>query len=335
MQNLTVRLCADPVSRLAIGETLLLPPLSICEDEAHIALPALSKDAQTRALAVIREMVTSLATENNNSDWWYLPVAEVQPSMSVLLDAVELQFRLQALAERVRCGTFVLTVQNARVARYLFKCGLGFRVIARRHDRTKWAVDRFKDRYRRYVNAALWAIEHVQRVNVFKSMPPLPKVVDTLFITRLEAELEEPDDTLLRQPWCDRYLGELIEEGRRRGPCVVLGRCGGNAERLARLAARYDRFVLRTLYQVLGMNDVFKAIFRALRLRLRVPVEDGLFQLVRDESRNHVRAVADCLLVEKAVLNVSARCAGKRIVCMQANSVWEPAVVRAGRKEIP
>ena len=57
--------------------------------------------------------------------------------------------------------------------------------------------------------------------------------------------------------------------------------------------------------------------------------------VVLSESRNHVRALADWLLVECAVRNLLKHTAPRQIVCMQENSNWEFAVVNAARAVRP
>jgi len=331
--SITIRLCAGKKPILGKDEIVLLSPLVYDDTDFSLSLPPISERVRQEYLACIKKTIGGLAEVNSNQDWWYLPVSELQPIMSTMLIALELEARIKELIKISKNTNFILSVPNALVARYLMETNLGCFVTASIYDKLIWAVDNFKNIYRRYLNTIIWGIEHVLHIMTSENGKPFSKNIKTLFVTRFETDLESPNNDIYNSLWSDRYLGDLIEEGQIRGKIMVLGRCGGNPEKIAKFTSSYYRFPLRTIYQMLGFSDIATSLVRALRLKLISPNSSPLNKLIIIESRNHVRAVADCLLVELATDNLLKQTKPEQIICMQENSVWEHAIVRAAKKK--
>lgn len=334
-RSVTVRLEAD-AGPLRPGEVRLLEPLSNVEpSSASMTLPAVDADIGEAAIQSIFDLHRELADSNSDPTWWYLPVAEWQPNMSVLPAALDLAARLETLV-RLREGRFVLTVAQPLVARYLeayFAGRSDVQIVADRTTRVRWALRGVKAAVLRYVNAALWLVDNariVLAVRRARARPALPARVHTLFVSRIEAGFAPPADGV----WRDAYLGALPEEGRARtGSVALLLRNGGDPARQARAVAGFAAFPVILVVELLSLSDLWHCLRRALRLRLAVSARPGpLARVALAESRGHVRAVADWVAVERAASSLLGFMTVGQVVGMQENSGWELAIASAASR---
>jgi len=328
----SVRLEARTKPLRSNEQRLTLPFTAAKGPEQQQALPRISPLARAEGHRRLMALIEDLAKLNPNPDWWYLPVSEFQPVMSRVLDAVELQAHLRTLFEQPLAGEarFVLTVSDPFIAQYLMRtCN----AQADWRDQLTWAAERARTPLRRLVNSALWLWEHLRaRRSVEAAGIPSSSQADTLFVSRFEADLTRGLPSLGR--WHDRYLGDLPLEAAGRGTVALVGRCGAAEGPIAHNVGRFQAFPVSTMLQWLTKPDLLRIICRARRLRLR---GDGtaLHRLAVAESRNHIRAVADCLVVQCAIEKLLPSVRPRRIICMQENSVWEHAVVMAARRQAP
>lgn len=337
-EDITIRICSAKSSDLRNGEMRLCPPLSVRTNPEAMEFPAIPPKDQQRLLNRVLDILAGMAITNKNQDWWYLPISEVQPNMSAILPILETEAHIKALLKSGVKGRFLLMINDSMIAHYLLSLMEsipGLEVVASTADRLRWGFDRAKNPVRRLLNTILWGREHLQKISDI-TLRQFPKSVHTLFVSRFEADLENPDKGFHKSPWSDRYLGELVEQGfQKTNDVLLMGRCGGDAQAIGNMAKNYERFGVCTVHQLLGKIDILNCLWRAWKLRLACSSTDPLARILMAESRNHVRAVADCILVELAVKNLLVQTTPKQIVCMQENSVWEHAVVRASREKSP
>lgn len=317
------------------GEIRLLPPLSVGHD-GGLELPPVANDIAERAIASIHDFHRALADANNDALWWYLPLSEWQPFMSVLPAAVDLAARIATLASRGCKGRYVIRVADATTTYYLmerFRNHTSIAVSADIADRAFWIMDRAKGIPRRWFNSLAWLWENLRAVNTNREDVSVPATLDTLLISRLEAA----PIAKLSDHWEDLYLGDLPDEAQRRtGSAALLLRTAGNSKKQSQQGAAFRDFPIITVGSLLRPRNVLAILFRALRFRVKTGhAEPVLGRAARREARNHVRAIADWLLIEVAVERLLSQCKPRQIICMQENSGWEHAVVRAARRQRP
>ena len=335
---ITVRLQAVESSPRP-GEVRLVPPLSVGPlHSGDRELPSVAPPVGMQAIEAVHDLRRNLSKANADPVWWYLPVAEWQPFMSSLPAAQECGARLETLAMSSQ-GEFLLAVPDAVVADYLFRYfnhSPAVQIVASWRSRLTWALDRAKDPIRRIVNAAAWLIENgraVAAVRRLRRRRNPTKQVDTLFVSRLERNSQVDAGG----KWIDRYLGSMPEDGwLRMASVALLLRCGGAAPIQSADVARFGRFPVSTIFDWLTLSDVAGAMWSAWRFRLQTgPGVSALAKPAATESRKHVRALADWLLLERAAINCLHAFSPRLIVCMQENSNWEYAIVRAAQAVVP
>jgi hypothetical protein len=321
------------------GERRLTAPLSDPAHSGELVLPAVAPRFADQAVRSIDLLYQRLAALNSDRTWWYLPVAEWQPFMSSLPAAMELRARLQTLGESSP-GRYVLAVSDAVSAGYLLRSFAGdpsVMITADWRSRISWSIERAKNPLRRIVNAAAWLFENCRAVLAAGRSPPrrpTPGRADTLFVSRLErGVLTNPNGS-----WRDQYLGSLPSDAHRRGASIALFlRSGGDSAVQSRDVADFHQFPVSIMHDWLKVHDVIAAMWRALTFRLTVGGENNSALLISAaaESRNHVRALADWILVERAFSNALRSITPRQIVCMQENSNWEHAIVIAAQAATP
>jgi hypothetical protein len=324
--------------KLREGERRLIEPLRDHPRFGEVALSAVAPRFADEAVGSIDVLYKRLAALNSDRTWWYLPVAEWQPFMSSLPVALEFRARLQTLAESSQ-GRFVLTVPDAVTAGYLlrsFERDSAVRIEAGWSSRLVWSIDRAKNPLRRLWNATAWLFEHYRArfaIDRGARRKRSPGRVDTLFVSRLERSvLTYPDGS-----WHDQYLGSLPNDGHQRGASIALFlRCGGDPRAQSQNVSRFGQFAVTVMYDWLTAFDVIAAMWRALTFRLIAGSESSaLLQSAAAESRIHVRALADWILLERAISNALRAMVPRQIVCMQENSNWEHAIVVAAQAAAP
>lgn len=321
------------------GETRLLAPLSVSDQRADAEeLPPVPRDLCHSAIQSIHDLHRELADNNLGSTWCYLPVAEWQPVMSVLPTALELGERLGALA-RQEPRRFVLAVPSPVVAGYLqnrFAADGGVAIVMDWKSRLRWTTRRAKAVILRAVNAIAWLAEnaqYVRKLRKVRTVPVLPRRIDTLFISRIETgQSPRPDGV-----WRDTYLGSLPADGyARTGSVAILLRNGGDPLRHINSIAGFTKFPAALVFECLSLWDICECLLRAGRFRLKIgDTRSALGRAAAEESRGHLRALADWFVVEQAVRNFLRISVPRQIVCMQESSSWEFAIVRAASDVCP
>jgi hypothetical protein len=317
------------------GETALLPPLSAPRADG-VEFPPVAPNVAEWAIASIHDLHRALADANADPLWWYLPLAEWQPFMSALPQAIELEARITTLARQSSRTSYVMTTVDPTVARYLsdrFRGGAMVSIRSDFLDRVIWRLRGIKTVPLRWVNGLAWLRENLRMAGNGPSGRGIPANLDSLLISRLEAG----SSTIPAHHWKDRYLGELpYLVQHRTGSAALLLRAAGNSAAQARRVAAFSDFPVIVLGSLLRARDIVSILFRSLRFRLRLGgAEPVLARAARREARSHVRAIADWLLIEVATERLLAICNPRQIICMQENSGWEQAVVHAAQRVRP
>lgn len=318
---------------LRAGEISLLAPLSETRERA-IRIPAVDRAIAAETIQRIHDFHRTLADANSDPVWWYLPVSEWQPAMSALPQAIELEARLSSLKQSGAVGSYVLTIRDDVIAFYLlarFKGQVGLSVFADRADRLGWAAKKVKRRLLRWINSAAWLFENLSTVRRSADGRSIPVELDTLLISRIES------GAIAEKRWRDRYLGDLPHEAMKcTGSAALLVRAAGNPAAQVQQVRLFRSFPVFLLGSLLRARDVFSALRKALAFDLKTGwAEPVLAAAARREARNHVRAIADWLLIERSVERFLSVSKPRQIVCMQENSSWEHAVVQAARRRCP
>lgn len=338
MARFSLRITASPTLHLKSDEIQLCLPLSGVSNDQQQELPPIPEAKRDKLLNRIKDVLVLLQSSNHNPDWWYLPVSEVQPNMSLLLPALELEVQIEELIEQFPNKKFVISIPNEMMGRYLIDCFRGrenINVYADFRDRCLWTYRSLKRSGFRYLNIFLWLLEKSKHL---KAQEPAKKIenqkVDYLFVSRLEADCLLPQESFFTKEWHDRYLGSLLEECLEADKKIVLlARPGVDPVGLSRTAGRWDRFDLFTTFQMISSRDLFQIVRRCLAFRLEIEDQSPLSELLYKESRNQLCALADCMLVEAAVDALTDPVKPEKVISMQENSVWEYGVIQAVRKK--
>lgn len=314
------------------NEYIIESNLTGCQsDTDSISLPPVSKHASIKAMEQWNRLIEDIGSNNQNKRCWYYPVTEGQPVMSVIYNALELEVQLSTLANSEGNRTIALCLQDRYLIKYLidaFQNHKNIKITQSLWSRIFCILEKFKEAPRRFVNSLIWLWDQYRRIHNVRAGiygKGIPEYCHSLIITRFEKHQNIPDGEINR--WHDLYLGDLPQNAwEKTGSVVLLGRTGDRAEGVSSRASGHEVFTIRCMEQLLAIKDIFKIIVYAFFMRLETSNTTPVSRLAGSESRKHVRALADCILVETALANFLKICTPGQIICMQENSAWEHAV---------
>ncbi|NCQ55984.1 MAG: hypothetical protein GW748_07285 [Alphaproteobacteria bacterium] len=313
--------------------SLKMPEDFFCSEEAnHEICLRLSQEEKNEGLKYTHHFLCELVESNkSNPCFWYTPISEMQPFMSCLLRAIEVKNSLERYCCKLK-GKFIFADSDIFLLDFIRKnfseeiqIKNPFFIFFKSKGKS------FKNFILRYVNTFAWFWEHSSHLRKSKTLSKLPNHIDFLFFSRFEKKHE---NQIFQEKWIDPYLGELPEFIHKDASIALIGRCGADPKKLSGNLATFSSFPLWTIYQHLKLRNLFQIIWQAFRFRLctKHVSNRALADLAYKENLTHCRAIADCLLVEKALENLLEKVSVGKIIFMQENNAWESAIVNATKK---
>lgn len=315
---------------------LRLPKDSFCSEfEDQDMSLALSQKEKDETLAEVHNFISILAQNHKNDDlFWYTPISEMQPFMSSVLRAFEIRASLLKNIHKLK-GKFCLSDPDILLLNFIKKSiFLHIKIINSKEIFILHKLILLKRYVLRYTNIVFWLIEHFSYIRNSKKINTFPTHINYLLVSRFETTQE---GLLQEKTWVDQYLGDMPELLAQNADIAIIGRCGGSPKKLSENLSKFTRFPIWTIYQYLSFKDLILIMWKSLRFTLNINyIEDRpLALLAYHESRNHCRAIADCLLVEFALKNLLKHISVDKIITMQENCSWESAVIVARNKCSP
>ncbi|NHJ86045.1 MAG: hypothetical protein FK734_11330, partial [Asgard group archaeon] len=292
---------------------LVLPEDYNSDDQGALTL---SDTAKNNTISKLHNFLVQLAESNRTDNcFWYTPVSEMQPFMSSIYQASEIRAAIDEF-HFLDAKNYVYANSNYLMFGFL-------KQSLKKHknllipfiDRILFCYKRVKYYFFRYINILFWLFEHLYHLFKTKELNFIPTSLDFLLISRYEKDLENQLDL---NYWDDRFLGSLPELLAKNHKVAIFGRCGGDPAALSNSLNNFCKFPVWTIYQFISIWDLFKIVIRSLKFNLSINnvLDKYLADLAYSESRNHCRAIADCLLVEYALGRLLNLVQVKKIITM-------------------
>lgn len=316
-------------TKLELSEKiLLLLPEDFLEGITDAKPLYLSEKEKIAVISFCHDFLFEMANSNKKNDcYWYTPLSEMQPFMSSVYRAIEKKEALK-IELKGSSGNFICCDSDIFLLNFLKKSLKSFlKINFSFTNRYQYYLRHLKTIILRYSNLLFGLKTHFGYWLKIKRANKIPKELDILFVSRFEHDRESLNSQTC---WHDTYMGELPNLLKNQ-KIALIGRCGGNPHKIALALENFKDFPIWTIYHFIDLKDFFKILYKTLSFKLKINLVKDKFlaKFAYQESRNHCRAIIDCLIVEHALVNFLTKVPIKKIVFIQENAAWENAVIIA------